>query len=104
MTIVFVVIVVISIIFIFLSYLTKRYNRRSSSEVADIIEHFIEGKGSSWDWDDFVSSPINNFKLDKIRIRCAQLGKEFPPKKSGEYTNEDGLKILKQYINELRGK
>ena len=104
MAIVFIVITGIVFIFVALSYLTKRHNRMSPFKIADIIERFIEGKGSKWDWDDFISSPINDPNLDKIRIRCSQLRDEFPPIKPGEYTNEEGLIILKQYIIELRAK
>lgn len=97
-----VVIIAIVLFFIGLSYLTKRYNRMSSYKVADIIERFIEGKGSELDWDDFISSPISDPKLDKIRIRCSQLSEEFPPTQPNKYTSEDGIKVLKQYVIDLR--
>lgn len=104
MIMVFVVIAGIVLIFLILSYLTKKHNRKSPSEIADIIERFIEGKGSKWDWDDFICSPVNDPDLDKIRIRCAQLGHEYPPTKPGQYTNEEGIRILKQYVEELKSK
>jgi hypothetical protein len=74
-------------------------------EVANIIERFIEGTGSDWEWDDFISVPIKDPKLEKIRIRCLELDMEFPPEKSGEYTNKKGLEVLSEYFRELkRGK
>ena len=74
----------------------------NASELADIIERFINGKGSDWEWDDFISVPIKDPELEKIRIRCLNLDKEFPAKRSGEYTSESGLKVLQEYAKRLR--
>jgi len=74
----------------------------SPSDVADIIERFIEGKGTDWEWDDFISIRIHNSELDKIRIRCSQLDKEFPAKQAGQYTNDQGLEVLRNYVIYLR--
>jgi len=56
----------IIVVFIVMTLLAKRRNRRSPSEVANIIERFIDGKGSDWEWDDFIFSPIHNPTLEKI--------------------------------------
>lgn len=87
------------VLFIFL----KRHSRISPFDMANIIERFIDGKSTDWEWDDFISSPVSDHSLDKIRIRCSQLDKEFPPLKLGEYTNEKGIEILRQYVRYLRG-
>ena len=40
---------------------------RSAEEVAGFIRDFIEGTGGDWDWDDFISVPIKDPKLETIR-------------------------------------
>lgn len=74
----------------------------SPTDVANIIERFMEGKGNEWQWDDFISIRIRDAELDKIRIRCSQLDKEFPANQTGQYTNEQGLEVLRNYIIYLR--
>lgn len=100
----FIFFIIIAGIFIIFYLLSKKRNRANPREIANIIERFINGKCSEWEWDDFISSPINNSSLDKIRVHCSKLKNEYPPTKSEEYINEEGLRVLRRYVNELRGK
>ena len=102
MIIFYIIIIVILVIFIILAFLSKKRNNINPIEVADIIERFLNGSGSKWEWDDFTSGPIKDHLLDRIRIHCSQLAKDYPPTKKGEYTNEKGLEILRRYVRELR--
>ncbi len=78
-------------------------NGLSRQEVAQILEDFLEDRGSRWAWDDFtLGMSFEDTNLEEIRKRCAGLSKEFPPKKRGEYCNEQGLGVLRRYIQELR--
>jgi hypothetical protein len=94
----------IIIVFLVIKSLSKKSRVIDPSTAADVIERFIEGKSSDWEWDDFISSPIGNPILEKIRARCLQLDKEFPPTNSGQYTNDKGLEILRSYVEQLRRK
>lgn len=76
--------------------------KRTKAEVAEVIENFILGKGKEWDWDDFISCPIADSELEKIRICCANLDKEFPPREEGEYCNDEGVKVLQNYVAILK--
>ena len=75
---------------------------RTPSEVADIIERFANNVGDD-EWDDFVCIPIKDPKLDEIRERCAGIHEEFPPGESDSYTNSDGLQLLNEFVQQLRG-
>src|SRR5436190_27641 len=97
-----VVIALIFLIFGVLNFVSKKRKSPSKEEVAIIIENFISGKGSDWEWDDFISCPINDLRLEKVRYRCASLDEEFPAEKSGEFCNAEGIKVLKDYVLELR--
>ena len=42
----------------------------SASEVATYLRNFVEGGGEPWDWDDFTSVPIDDPRLEDIRLRA----------------------------------
>ncbi len=71
-------------------------------EVAQILQNFLDGTGGKWDWGDFISAThFENAYLEKIRVRCALLDQEFPPTSRGWYCNEQGLEVIRAYIQEL---
>jgi hypothetical protein len=74
----------------------------STSEIAAIIERFLIDKDGPWDWDDFISIRLSNPEGENIRKICANLPERFPPIISGQYCNEEGLKVLRNLIEELR--
>lgn len=72
-------------------------------EVAQLLEDFLTGKSDRWAWDDFTQGPsLVDADLEQIRVRCAGLSREFPPDNSREYCNNDGRKVIRDYIDELR--
>jgi hypothetical protein len=80
----------------------RKPHHLTKEEVADEIEAFLNGAGGAFNWDDFCTFTLSDPELDKIRARCAQLDKEFPPDVSGRYCNEEGLKVLSGYVEYLR--
>ena len=76
--------------------------KRSRLEVALYIENFLNGRGGKWDWDDFTSVTIVDPYLDSIRERCDNLPSEFPAVDKGHYCGRDGLKLMEQYVSELK--
>jgi hypothetical protein len=77
-------------------------DRLTREEVARILQNFLDGNGSPWDWDDVTSGmSFENSYLEDIRVRCAGLGEEFPPAKATEYCSEQGLEVIRAYIREL---
>lgn len=81
----------------------KKIQRFNKQEVATIIESFLNGTAGSRTWDDFISIPLTDPKLEEIRVRCARLPNEFPPEKAGMYCNEQGIAVLKTYVGRLKG-
>lgn len=74
-----------------------------SREVADILEHFLEGTGGDWDWDDFISvMSFSDPHLEEIRVRCIGLPDEFPSQNPREYCNEHGREVIRGYLGRLR--
>ncbi len=74
---------------------------RTSAEVANIIRQFLDGTGEKWDWDDFISIPISDSRLDEIRKTCGELPERFPPRESGWYCSENGMKVLREVAADL---
>jgi hypothetical protein len=70
-------------------------------EVRDILTRFLDGTGSPYEFDDFVSVRIGDRQLDEIRDRCAGLWSEFPPERPGHYCGEAGVAVIREFIEEL---
>jgi hypothetical protein len=80
----------------------KKY-KLSKQEVAQILEDFLEGRGSRWAWDDYtLGMSFEDEYLEDIRLRCVGLSKEFPPLNPNEYCNEQGREVLRGYVAQLR--
>ena len=76
----------------------------TSEQVYNAIESFINGKGGDWDWDDFLYAPIKDPYLKEIQKKCENLPDEYPRRSPNEYCNEEGIKVLKQLLSDLKSK
>jgi hypothetical protein len=78
-------------------------HKLSNQEVAQVLEDFLDGKGTRWAWDDFtLGMSFEDKHLEDIRIRCVGLSQEFPPNNLNEYCNEQGRNVIRGYIIQLR--
>ena len=75
--------------------------RRTREEVATILESFLAGRVTAGGWDYFISVPIEDAELDRVRQRCDGLHTEFPSA-AGEYCNSDGREVMQVLIAKLR--
>ena len=74
---------------------------RSPEEVGSIIRQFLDGTGGKWDWDDFISTPLRDSRLDEVRRLCGGLPDRFPPRVAGWYCDENGLQVLRDLATTL---
>jgi hypothetical protein len=72
----------------------------TKSAVAALLRNFLSGQGGEWDWDDFISIPLDDAETDKIRIQCAELPDKYPPQAQGAYCSEEGMEVLKSLLRE----
>ena len=72
----------------------------TKTEVVNIINSFINGTTGEYDWDDFISIPIEDPSLNEIRIYCANLRDVYPPT-AGSYCNEEGINQLRKVVENL---
>ena len=89
-------------LFPFLLWLSRRRSDATPSQVASVLEHFLNCSGGPWDWDDFISVSLRDPALDAVRIRCAGLPEEFPSQRPGTYCSEAGLEVIRAYLTRLR--
>jgi hypothetical protein len=78
--------------------------KRTREEVAREIEKFLNGDGGAYDWDDFVSIPIRDERLNAIRIECAEPRDMNPPDNCRQYCGEQGLKRPREILRDLEAK
>jgi hypothetical protein len=79
----------------------KKY-KRNRNQVADLLDSFLGEENGSKAWDAFLSFPLEDENLETIRIRCANLDREFPPDIDGQFCSDKGIEVIRAYIAELR--
>ena len=75
--------------------------RRTRAEVAQILTNLVRGTGGQWDWEDFMSNPIEDDRLEEIRERCTHLDDDFPPDPQHKFTGAKGYEVIRRFIDEL---
>jgi len=85
-------IILVSMIIALPFALFGRPSKTTAEEVAVYLNDFIEDKGGAWDWDDFVSVPIAETKLDSIRARASQV--DLP-------IDDSGIEELRDLLSEV---
>lgn len=80
----------------------SKSTERTPAQVAKFMEDFLTGAGPKWEWDDFLSTPVADAELEKMRERCRHLDLEFPPDKPGRFTNDQGFAVIRGYLDQLR--
>jgi hypothetical protein len=85
-----------------MSPLVRKY-KLTNQQIAQILDDFLEGRGSPAAWDGFtLGMSFDDAEHEKIRLRCLRLGEEFPPANPSEYCNEQGREVIRQYVTQLR--
>jgi hypothetical protein len=75
--------------------------KRTAEEVIREIAAFLNGTGGAYDWDDFISIPIDDEQLNAIRIECAELPEKYPAGDRRQYCGDEGLKRLQYIVGHL---
>jgi hypothetical protein len=96
---------VLVVLFLAMRWLSRQLRPRSEhARIGDLIESFLRGTAEPYAWENFCKLPNSDPYLDGIRKRCANLDKEFPPDRPGEFCNADGVRLLRSLAAELRGR
>ena len=75
----------------------------ANAYVAERIRDFLLGRGGRLDWDEFISFPIADRSLEEIRCLCGSLPGKYRPTIHGYYCNQEGLRMLREIVDKLRG-
>jgi hypothetical protein len=76
--------------------------KRTTEEVIGEITRFLSGIGGAYDWDDFLTIPIKDQRLNAIRIECLDLREKFPPESCRQYCSDEGLERLRGILKGLQ--
>jgi len=76
--------------------------KRTTEEVIREISRFLDGLGGAYDWDDFLTIPIKDQRLDAIRIECGDLRDKYPPGSCRQYCSDEGLERLREILKGLQ--
>ena len=72
------------------------------SQVADIIQTFIDGSGDEDNWNRFINVQMKNRQLEEIRRRCVTLKQQFSPTAESKRVGPEGYKLMRQIAIDLR--
>ena len=64
------------------------------TEAAGIITRFINDEAGEYEWDDFISRPIEDSFVSKIRDECVKVFDEYPSTNGSEYCSVKGVEML----------
>ena len=82
--------------------MTKK-RKATNQEIAQILEDFLEARGKPLAWDGYtLGRPFEDEHLEEIRMRCANLSRDFPPDRPNEYCKEQGRGVIRGYVEQLR--
>jgi len=73
----------------------------TAGEIRGILSRFLDGTGSTYEWDDFISIRLRDPKFDAIRERCGGLPDEFPPEAPRQFCGSQGMDVIRKFIKEL---
>ena len=76
----------------------------TKGEASQYIDDFLSGRGATWDWDDFISIPLDDPLLEEVRLKCASLPARFPPTGPGQYCSEAGMAELRGFLDALKAR
>jgi len=74
----------------------------TKAEVAKALEDFVNNEGGEWDWDDFISVPIADQELDKVRQFCEEARTRWPVPEGQGWCNDEGMDQIRQLAARLR--
>lgn len=68
---------------------------------ANLISRFVNRESRlKYEWDDFISTQIDDVLLDEIRQLCGEVSFAYPS--SVDYCSAEGMRILEQVSIELK--
>lgn len=75
------------------------------AELADVIERFLCGTSRGIEWDVYtLGKTYKDPFLDTVQRRMISVSADFPPASNREYTNAEGLRVLRSLADELRAR
>lgn len=69
--------------------------------VADTLRRFVSGNISDYEFDDFISIPSRDSKIEEVRMEIISLPDVYPPEIRSHYVNASGLARISEIADNL---
>jgi hypothetical protein len=76
--------------------------RTTSEQVIREMTKFQNGVGSAYEWDDFLTIPIHDHRLNATRIEGLHLRDSDPPSEKPQYCSDERLKRIEEILSDLK--
>ena len=70
-------------------------------EIIALINDFLEGRRSEWEWDEAWVRPGDSYGMDDFKSMVAYVPKQHPPDRPGSLCNAAGMARLRELRDEL---
>lgn len=74
----------------------------TASEVADLIDRFIDGAIGDWEWDDFTTPVSKVPEIEALRREVISIPDTFPPRDESEWCSAAGIVRLQEISMRLK--
>ena len=71
------------------------------TEASGIIMRFINDESDEYEWDNFISRPIEDSFVSKIRDECVKVFDEYPSASGSGYCSDKGVEVLANLAKRL---
>jgi hypothetical protein len=71
------------------------------SKIANLLNRFVRGDVTDWEFDDFLSIKNEDPILEKYRVEIGELPTRFPPNDPTHYTSSEGVRRILKISSEL---
>jgi hypothetical protein len=85
-----------------LSALPVHMGEEERKWLADLIGGFTDGTCGPYDWDWVITGSKESQEAERVSSLCASLDALHPPKEKGHFTDDVGLKVLRELVALLR--
>jgi len=71
------------------------------AKVSDLLRRFVSGQVEEYEFDDFLSIPVDDPEIEAARLEIVEIPTRYPPEFAGEFTSALGRKRLLEIAGEL---
>lgn len=80
-------------LFLLANYWTRNHPKKTSkNDAISIIENFLNNSEGPYDWDDFLTFPIEDPEVEALRLKCINI----------KWETKEGRQLLREELAKLK--